>query len=155
MEDRRRRLMRWPVILLLALIAGAALAIPALGDPTKEVTVDPGAAHSAPGFTDLRGMTYRQAKDRLDQLSQITLPVHIPGLERLGASGVAVDSNDAGHSLSLSGSATVLGHDANLLVTAVWPDAASTAPVLAVAAKTSDLSLSQLNPRWDATYGDA
>jgi hypothetical protein len=84
MEDRRRRFKRRPVLLvLLALIASAALAIPALGEPTKEVTVDPGAAATASGFTDLDTLTYAQAKDRLDRLSQITLPVQIPGLERL------------------------------------------------------------------------
>jgi hypothetical protein len=152
MDDRRTRP---PLLaLLLAVIAALMLAAPALAAPTKDLTVDPGATQAASGFTDLHGMTYAQAKARLDQLSQITLPARIPGLERLAASGVTVDSNDSGHALSLSGSATVLGHHADLLVTAVWPDDASTAPVLAVAAKTSDVSLSQLNPRWDDTYGD-
>ncbi|MDA0158888.1 PKD domain-containing protein [Solirubrobacter ginsenosidimutans] len=155
MEDKRRRLKRRPVLLVLvALIVSAALAIPALGEPTKEVTVDPGAAATASGFTDLDTLTYAQAKDRLDQLSAITLPVQIPGLERLGVANVTLGSNDAGHSLSLSGSADVLGQDVDLLVTAVWPDDSSTTPALAIAAKTDDLSLSRLNPRWDDSYGD-
>ena len=120
MEDRRRRVTRW-LGLLVALIAAAAFAIPAVGSPTKEMTVDPAAAQGAPGFTDLDTLTYADAKTRLDQLTTITLPVTIPGLEELGVSNVTLDSNDAGRSLSLSGSAELLDHRVDLLVTAIWP----------------------------------
>jgi hypothetical protein len=39
-----RRIKRWHVIMVAAVLAVAALAIPALGAPTKDVTVDPDAA---------------------------------------------------------------------------------------------------------------
>ena len=149
---------RW-YALVAALIALAAWAIPALGTPTKDVTVDPNASAGAPGFTDLDTLTYAQAKTRLDQLSEITLPAAVSGLELIDVSNVRLDSNDAGHSLSLSGSANLPAlHGGNqsvdLLVTAVWPDDTSTEPKLAIAAKTDDLALSEVNPLWDDTYGD-
>ena len=126
---------RW-LALLAALAVAATAAVPALGTPTKDVTIDPGAATGAPGFTDLDSLTYAQAKTRLDQLTTITLPVTVPGLELIDVSDVRLDSNDAGRSLSLTGSANLPAlhggnQDVDLLVTAIWPDDASTEPKLA------------------------
>ena len=69
---------RW-LALLAALAVAATAAVPALGTPTKDVTVDPGAAAGAPGFTDLDSLTYAQAKARLDELSDDHAPRHRPG----------------------------------------------------------------------------
>ena len=60
-----------------------------------------------PGFTDLDTLTYAQAKQRLDELSTITLPVSVPGLELIDVNDVRLGSNDAGRSLSLTGSANL------------------------------------------------
>ncbi len=149
----RRR--RW-FALAAALIAIGAGAIPAMGTPTKDVTVDPGAAPGAPGLTDLNELTYAQAKQRLDELSTITLPVSIPGLELIDVNDVRLGSDDAGRSLSLTGSANLpaLDGSVDLLVTAIWADDESTEPKLSIAAKADDLALSEVNPLWDRSYGD-
>ena len=154
-RPRRPRRRRW-FALAAALTAIAVGAIPAVGSPTKDVTVDPTAPPGAPGFTDLDSLTYAQAKQRLDELSTITLPVSVPGLELIDVNDVRLGSNDAGRSLSLKGSANLpaINQDVDLLVTAIWPDADSTEPVLAIAAKTDDLALSEVNPSWDRSYGD-
>jgi PKD domain len=149
----RSRRRRW-FALAAVLIAIAAGAIPAVGSPTKDVTVAPGAPPGAPGLTDLDELTYAQAKQRLDELSTVTLPVSIPGLELIDVNDVRLGSNDAGRSLALTGSANLLNQDVDLLVTAIWPDADSTEPKLSIAAKTNDLALSEVNPLWDRSYGD-
>ena len=128
MEDRRRRPPRW-LVALIALVTLAALAIPALGTPPNNVTVDPAADRGRarlhrPGLADLR----RRPRRAWTAVRRSRLPVTIPGLERIDVSDVALDSNDAGRSLSLSGSAELLDHDVDLLVTAIWPDDQSTEP---------------------------
>src|SRR5262249_61387241 len=112
-------------------------------------TVDPAGVAGAPGFLDLNHLTYAQAKAKLDELSTITLTASIPGLDRIAVSNVTLGSNDAGHSLSLNGSAKLPAlhggqQSVDLLVTAVWDDDASTEPKLAIAAKTEDLDLTSL-----------
>jgi hypothetical protein len=127
-----------------------------MGTPTKSLTVDPNAPPGAPGLTNLNQLTYSQAEQRLDELSTITLPVSIPGLELIDVDNVQVGSNDAGRSLSLTGSADLpaLDGSVDLLVTAIWPDDTSTEPKLSIAAKTDDLALSEVNSSWNSSYGD-
>ena len=140
---------------VLVAIVLACVAIPALGAQTKDVTIDPAAAAGAPGLTDLEGLTYAQAETRLRQLSEITLPLAIDGLDLIEADGVTLDSSSSGRSLSLSGTAQLPAvGDVDLLVTAVWASDDATDPAVAIAAKADDLSLSDVNPLWDDSYGD-
>ena len=150
--SRGRVLKALAVLAVLAAVAGAVL--PAFGSTAMEVTIDPNAQSSAPGYVQLDGLTYDAAKATLASKQTVTLPLAISGLELLRVTDVALDSSDTGHSLSLSGTANVPAvGSVPFLVTAVWPDATSTAPQITLGAKASNIGLSSINPQWSSSFG--
>ena len=100
-------------------------------------------------------MTYEDARDALSTASgaatPVTLPVAPTGFPGVTTDDATLDFDDTSFTLTVSGPTDLLGVDADVMVVAVWADAASdTAPSVTVAFRTGAVSLSDLAPSLDA-----
>ena len=111
---------------------------------------------TGPDDTAIDSMTFEDAQEALETASgravrRRSCRSRRPASPGLTTANASLDLDETNHTLTVGGPVTLLGQDADMLVTAVWTDADSDdEPSVTVAFRTGAASLSDFAPALDA-----
>jgi hypothetical protein len=149
----RRSLARWglfAVAVLAGLAMAAALSSSARAGGTIDASITGPTNSGSACVLQIANDTFSVADTALTSIptncSSVTLPVGSSNFASLSATGLALDTASTTTSpvMTLSGTTTVFGQSADVLIVGQWPDTTSATPVFSVIVKFTSINLSSL-----------